>query len=861
VAIQDFELTADQLRAACDADTLGFETTAELPDLPASLGQDRALATIDFGLGMQTPGYNIYVAGPAGTGRKFTVLSRAREVASRRPAPDDWCYLYNFDDPRQPVSLALPAGRAPQFAREVEELVRTCKQDILRAFESEAYDNQKEQAVGDVQTERSRLLRQLEERARSQGFMIQPTPMGLVTVPLADGRPMPREQFDQLPVEERQAIEAKMEQLREEIADTVSQARQLDKESRRRLEELDRQVAMTAVGPRFAELKARYQDQPNLLRHLDRMAEDIVSLRDELRAAEQAESPGQEAIPTRYHVNVLVTNDPTKGAPVIQEHSPTYYNLAGRLEYRPMQGAAATDFTLLKPGALHRANGGFLILQVLDVLLNPFAWEALKRALRSRELTIENIGEQYTPVPAAGLRSQPIPLDTKVILVGSPLLYYLLYQYDEDFGKLFKVRADFEVDMPGGREACRKYATFIATHCRQNHLRHLTKEAVSRVMEYGIRVAGDKDKLTTRFAAVADLLEEANHWADQDSADLITCAHVQHALEQKEYRSRRLEDRLFEFIARGDILLDVTGEKLAQVNGLAVLDLGDYSFGRPSRITAQVTPGRAGVLNIEREARLSGEIYNKAVMILTGYLTGRYATAAPLSLSATVCFEQSYEMIEGDSASCAELFAILSGLSGVPIHQGIAVTGSVDQNGNVQPIGGVNQKIEGFFAACKLKGLPAGRVEGLPASGGLSPSVGAHRCAPSGPSSCGGLPAGRVEGLPADCLAGDQGVIIPSQNVKNLMLKPEVTKAVEEGRFHIWAISHVDQGIEILTRLPAGSPDQADTIHGKAASRLRDFAEALKGKPEERTTHIIELPPGAVQPRPPGPPPPPVPPR
>ena len=814
MGIEGLKLTADQLRAKCEADTLGFDTTAELPDLPASVGQERALATIDFGLGMQTHGYNIYVAGPTGTGRKFTILSRANEAAPRRPAPDDWCYVYNFDDPREPIALRLPSGRAPEFARDVEDLVRACKQELLRAFESEAYENQKEQAVGSVQAERNRLLRALEEKARSQGFMIQPTPMGLITVPLADGQPMPREQFEQLPQEQKQAVENNMERLREEIAETVNQARPLEKESRRRLEELDREVAAAATGPRFAELKDKYRDYPDILTHLDRMAQDIVVLRDELRAAEQAEPPARDAIPVRHQVNVLVTNDPAKGAPVVQEHSPTYYNLAGRIEYRPMQGGAVTDFTLIKPGALHRANGGFLVLQVLDVLVQPFAWEALKRSLRSRELTIENIGEQWTPIPAAALRPQPIPLDIKIVLVGSPLLYYLLYHYEEEFGKLFKVRADFEVDMPGGDDACRQYAAFIATHCRQSSLRHLTKAAVARVMEHGIRIAGDKEKLTTRFAAVADLLDEANYWAERDQAELITPQHIEQALEQKEYRSRRIEDRLFEFISRGDLLLEISGEKVGQVNGLAVLDLGDYSFGRPSRITAQVTPGRAGVVNIEREARLSGEIYNKAVMILTGYLTGRYAAAVPLSLSATVCFEQSYEMVEGDSASCAELLAILSGLSGAPLRQDIAVTGSVDQNGNVQPIGGANQKIEGFYHACKLKGL-----------------------------------------------TGEQGAVIPAQNVKNLMLKPEVVKAVAEGKFHIWSISHADEGVELLTGLPAGSPDEPDTVHGRAAARLRAFAEALKGKVEERTTHVIELPPGAGQPRPPGPPPPPVPPR
>ena len=575
---------------------------------------------------------------------------------------------------------------------------------------------------------------------------------------------------------------------------------------------------MFAIGDRFEEIKAKYAEFPALVAHLARAAEDVVAHLDEFRATESpsGDSRPSDKMPTRYQVNVLVTNEDAAGAPVVQEHSPTYYNLVGRLEYRPLAGGALTDFTLIKPGAVHRANGGYLILQALDLLLNPFAWDALKRALRSREAVVENIGEQWTAIPAATLRPEPIPLEVKVILVGSPLLYFLLYHYDEDFGKLFKVKADFDVDMGAGADSCRSYAGFVATHCRGEGLRHLSSDAVARVIEHGMRLAGDQEKLSTRFAAVADLLVEADFWAGREGVETITAAHVDKALEEKEYRSRRLEDRLFEFITRGDLVLEVAGEAVGQVNGLAVLDLGDYAFGRPARITARVTPGRAGVVNIDREARLSGQIHHKAVMILSGYLTGMYAAEAPLSLSAAIAFEQSYEMVEGDSASCAELYAVLSGLAAAPIRQGIAVTGSVDQNGSVQAVGGVNQKVEGFYAACKLKGLD-----------------------------------------------GQQGVIIPRQNVKNLMLKPEVARAAAEGKFHVWAVSHVDEGIEILTGVPAGSPEESKTIHGRVAARLREFSEALRGAREDRTTHIIELPPGVGEPGPPTPPPPgpPIPPR
>ncbi len=811
MAIQDLELTPEQLRARCDLESLDFETTADLPELAGSVGQDRAMAAIDFGLEMKTEGYNIFAAGPAGTGRNFAVSSRAQEAASNEPTPDDWCYVYNFHDPRQPRCLRLPAGEAARLREDIDELISMIRQEIPRSFESESYEERKEKAIGDVQAERNRLLRQLDEEARSRGLMIQPTPVGLATVPLVDGSAMSREQFEKLPEEERNALNEKMDRLRERIAEVLSQARQLEKEARRRVAELDREVAMLAIGDRFTEVKAKYQDHPPAVKHLEEMADDVVAHLAEFRAIESlpGEAGTSDETPLRYRVNVLVTNTAGEGAPVVREHSPTYYNLVGRLEYRPMAGGAVTDFTLIKPGALHRANGGYLILQALDVLVNPFSWDALKRSLRSGQATIENIGEQWTPVPAAALRPEPIPLDVKVILVGSPLLYFLLYHHDEDFGKLFKVKADFDVDMAAGSDACRSYATFIATHCRRDGFRHLTKDAVSDIIEYGMRLAADQEKLSTRFRAVADALAEANFWAGQEEAATITAAHVKKALEHKEYRSRRLEDRLFEFIERGDLVIDVAGEAEGQVNGLAVLDVGDHVFGRPARITARVTPGRAGVMSIEREARLSGQIHQKAVMILSGYLTGTYAEDSPLSLVASIAFEQSYELIEGDSASCAELFAILSSLAGAPIRQGIAVTGSVDQGGNVQPIGGANQKIEGFYTTCKLKGL-----------------------------------------------TGDQGVVIPRQNIKNLMLKLEVVEAVRQGRFHIWGISHINEGIEILTGVPAGAPDKPKTIHGRAAERLRAFSDALRGAREERTTRIIEVPPGVGEPRPPAPPPP-----
>jgi lon-related putative ATP-dependent protease len=805
---QDFELEASKLRAVVDPSSLDFETTAELTRPQGSFGQDRAMAAIAFGCGMSQPGYNIFASGPTGSGRNTAILNQVKEIAQARPIPDDWCYVHNFDDPRRPAALRLRAGLAPGLASDVDALLAAVKHELPRSFESEAYEERKEQAVGDVQAERNRLLRELEQEARTQ-----PTPMGVVTLPLAEGKPMSREQFEQLPEEERRELEARTEQFREKIADALNRARELEKEARRRVEELDRNEAMLAIGGRLQELKQRYQDHEHVIRFLDRMANDVVEHLDEFRAQEAQEEVRRpdQLPPSRYRVNVLVTNQETHGAPVIDENNPIYYNLLGRLEYLPVAGGAVTDFTLIKPGAIHRANGGFLIMQALDALTSPFVWDALKRVLRSREATIENIGEQFTPIPAAGLRPEPIPLDLKVILVGTPLIYFLLYYYDEEFRKLFKVRADFDVDMPADADATRVLADFLATHIREQDLRPFHREAVARMIEFAQRLAGDQGKLATRFSPLTDLLAEANFWAEQEQAEIVTAAHVERALEQKEYRSQLLHDRLFDYIARGDLRVDTDGAAVGQINGLAVLDTADYSFGRPSRITCRVTPGRAGVINLDREAQLAGSIHTKAVLILTGYLAGTYAAKAPLSLSASLSFEQSYDVVEGDSASCAEVYVILSALSGLPLRQDIAVTGSMDQYGTIQPIGGVNQKIEGFYTTCKLKGL-----------------------------------------------TGRQGVMIPTQNVKNLMLKPEVIAAVESGQFHLWAVSHINQGIELLTGAPAGSPDEPDTVHGRVAARLEEFSNALRGQKEERTT-IIAVPPGAAT-RPPAPPGPPVPP-
>ncbi len=793
----------EQLRRRVDPAQLPL-TTAEVPSLEGTIGQPRAVDAIAFGLEINSPGYNLFIAGSAGSGRERTVLDYLHRFAPTQPAPSDWIYIYNFAQPDQPNVIRMPRGRGRKLAADLEGFLEAAQRDISRAFESEDYERHRRETLSELSQRRDALIDQLQAFARDSGFAIEVTPIGMVAVPLSHGRPLSDEEFQHLPASIQHELEQRNKQIQERIADTLRQVRQMQKEGTERVRKLDHDVALFTVGPHLDELRETYADQPEILAYLDQIQSDIPEHLDDFRS-ESGETQQQSLLArlpglqreedlARYRVNVFVDNDELVGAPIVVERNPTYYNLVGRIDYRATFGSMVTDFRQIKPGALQRANGGFLVLQALEVLRAPFAWDALKRALISKEVTIENLGDQYTALPTERLRPQPIPLDIKVILLGPPEVYYLLYQLDSDFQQLFKVKADFSPDMDWNDEHLGNYVAFISRLVREDGLRHFDRLAVASVIEYGSRLREDQRKLSTRMRDIADVVGEANYWAGKNGHDIVQDADVDQAISKRKYRSNLIQERIEEMIDNGTILIDTTGSREAQVNGVAIIDLGGYAFGKPSRITARVSTGRGSVQSIEREIELSGPIHSKGFMILSGYLAGQYSQQHPLSINATITFEQSYDEVEGDSASSTELYALLSALSGLPLNQGIAVTGSVNQHGEVQAVGGVTSKIEGFFAVCKAKGL-----------------------------------------------TGEQGIIIPATNVPNLMLEEELIDAVRAGQFHIWAVRSIDEGIELLTGVSAGQRDlegqyPEGTVHRLVEDRLKEYAERLRAFTTDRKT-------------------------
>ena len=791
VGADGFEVEPDRLRRRVDTEALPFRTTADVEPLVGTIGQPRALAAIEFGLDVETLGYNLYIAGAPGSGRLSTVRDYLGRFAEGKPSPQDWIYVHNFVDPDRPNAIALPAGRGGRLAGDMDELVRALRGEIPRVLESEDYERRQREVAGDVAGRREALVDELRTFARERGFQVEVTPVGIVRAPIVDGKPITTEQFEQLPVDRREHIRRANDEIEERSAVFLHRVRQLEKETQERLRALEREAAGFVTGPLFRDLCERYEDAEAVLAYLSQVEEDVLAHLDEFREADGSPLPfpfgGRRRDNLgRYRVNVLVDNADSSGAPVVFERNPTYYNLLGRIEYRAAFGAMVTDFGEIKAGALHRAGGGFLVLELPDVLRSPFSWEALKRALRGREIRIENLGEQFGAVPSATLRPEPIPLEVKVVLVGSPLLHRLLLQFDEDFRELFKVKADFSPEMDWSEDSFAGYAGFVRRCVDTHALRHFDRSAVASLIEYGARLREHQGKLSTRLLDISDVVAEASFWAGKAGRELVGAEDVDHAVAEKEYRSNLIEERVRELIADGTIVIDTRGERVGQVNGLAILDLGDYAFGRPSRVTARISLGRGTLESIEREIELSGPIHSKGFLILSGYLRSKYAQELPLALQATLTFEQSYDEVEGDSASAAELYALLSALSDLPVRQSIAVTGSVNQYGDVQAVGGVTRKIEGFYDTCKATGL-----------------------------------------------TGGQGVLIPRTNIPNLMLRQDVVDAVRAGRFHVWAVATVDEGIEILTGRPAGKqqPDGSypeESVNALAVACVRSYAERLQ---------------------------------
>jgi len=789
------ELPPEQLRRSCDPQQFSFETTAELPLIPDIIGQPRATRAIEFGLDMEGPGYNIFVLGPGGTGRTTTIQRFLAQRAAQEPTPDDWVYVHNFSQPRSPRAIRLPPGLGARFRDDMAALVAQLRQTIPRAFESETYQEARRQIEQRFQEAQETLLRELDAQARQRSFAVVRAPSGLAIVPLKDGRPLPQEAFQELPEEERERYAAMYRELEPLAEATVQHLREQEGVAREALQKLDQEVVAATVGHAVDELKARYAEHEEVGEYLEEVRADIIRRAEEFKQTESPspEAPGAPPAPPfgRYLVNLLVDNSQQQGAPVVVETNPNYANLIGRTEYEIRMGVPVTDFTLLRAGALHRANGGYLVLQARDVLADPLAWQSLKRALSEGVIRLED--RAAAPVSVVSLDPEPIPLDVKVILMGSPYLYYLLYALDEEFRELFKVKADFSTEMDRTPENEHLYALFIRARCEEEGLRPFDRTGVARVVEYGSWLAEDQNRLSIRFGEVTDLLREAHYWAGKAGRDVVTGEDVERAIAERTYRANRVEEEIRRVITEGTLLIQTEGAVVGQVNGLSIHVVGDHIFGRPTRITARAYVGRSGVVDIQREVKLSGPTHGKGVLTLAAYLGGQYATDQPLTLSASLSFEQTYDEVHGDSASLAELYALLSVLADAPIRQGIAVTGSVDQQGRVQPVGGVTHKIEGFFRVCKERGL-----------------------------------------------TGDQGVVIPAANVRNLMLDPEVVQAVAEGRFHIYPVTTVDEGIELLTGIPAGVRDEQGqfpegTLHARVLARLKELAARLEKGGEEKT--------------------------
>lgn len=778
------KLKAEEVRAACPEKACPHENTSKIPPLEGIIGQNRAARSLEFGLKIQKRGFNIYVSGIPGTGRTTSVDAAVAELARTQPVPDDWCYVYNFEDPDRPKALCFPPGMGRMFHKDIDILIEELKIEVPRAFESKEYEEQRNQILQLLQEERQRLYVGLEKKAEQKGFTLKQTATGLLLLPIMEGKPLTEAEYEKLGPAEKDFYRKKQEKIYAEISEVMRQIRQREKDIRGKVQYLDRETGTFTVKHHFDELRQKYQDLPEVTSHLERVQQELVEHIHDFLEKEEAEIlPGLKMPVQRnpflpYRVNLLIDNSQTRGAPVVREGNPTYFNLIGRQEYRPQFGSFVSDFTMIKAGALHRANGGYLILQANDLFTRYFSWQALKRCLKNGAMRIEDLAEEFHLISTPSTRPEPIPLSTKVIIIGNPYVYQLLFAYDEDFPKLFKVKADFDYRLDRDEEGVKQYAAFISRHCQENNLLPFHRSAIVRIVEYGSRLVEDQQKLTSRFMEVANILQEADYWARQEQKKVVMAEDVQRAVEEKVYRSNRIEERIREMIKDGQILMDDRGGVVGQVNGLAVLFLGDYMFGRPSRITVRTFVGKEGILDIERETKLGGQIHTKGILILNGFLGQRYAHTEPLTLSASICFEQSYEEVEGDSASSAELYALLSSLSELPLKQGIAVTGSVNQKGEVQPIGGVNEKVEGFFEVCKLRGF-----------------------------------------------TGEQGVIIPRTNVKNLMLKEDVVKAIAAGKFHVWAVTNIDEGVEILTGVPAGEQRSngtfpAGSINGLVAKRL-----------------------------------------
>lgn len=789
------ELAPDQLRTLVDPSQFDFRSTEEITALEGVIGQERAVRALDLGLNVEDNTYNIFVTGVSGTGKKTIVKRLLEEKSAEEPVPDDWLMVHNFEEPYRPISFALPAGEGTVFSKKMDQLIDNLKNEMPQAFETEDYQEKRSKLMEEFQEKKREKMNDLEQRAREHDVQIQSTSAGFQTIPIVNDQPIDQETYQKLDEDVREGVDENLEYAQREVQKTLREVNKLEKELQDKIDDLNREVTLFVVGHRIDNLKEEYEDRPEVTEYLESVKDDIVENVEDFLQASQGNGQQQQLMAmlqqggqqepdfTRYKVNVLVDNTNTEGSPVILETNPTYNNIFGRMEKRAKFGAVYSDFTMVQPGSLLEANGGYLILDIEGVLTNPFVWDTLKRSLRNSCVRIEDVQEQLGYVTVSSLKPKPIEINVKVVLIGRRELFDLLLKYDEQFEKTFKVRADFDYEVDRVGDSVSQYVEFISKVCREEELRHFAPDGVAALIELSQKLVDDQKKLSLRFGKIVEILTESDYWAGQNGHELVNRDDVEKAFRERRYRSSIAEDKMQERVLRDIKFIDTEGTKIGQVNALSVYQLGDFAFGQPARITAETYMGKDGIINVERNAKLSGKIFNKGVEILSGWLGKQFAQDFPLSLNISITFEQSYGGIDGDSASSTEAYAILSTLSGMPLKQSLAVTGSMNQKGEVQAIGGVNQKIEGFFDICKERGL-----------------------------------------------AGDQGVLIPEANVEHLMLKPEVVNAVESGDFHIYPVSDISEGIELLTGHPAGDADEQgefpeDSVFGAVRKRLEEYVK------------------------------------
>ena len=783
------KLKVSQLRKTIDPKNFPFKSTEEIKPLDEIIGQQRAIKAIELALEMDHSGYNVFVTGMSGTGRTTIVRNILRGIAKHKAVPDDWMYVYNFQDKDTPHAIKLPAGQGKLFRKEMEDLINTLKKEIPATFDSEQYEKQNASILKRNNEHKRQIMNQLDAESKALNIQIQSSPAGFQTIVLKNGEPMNPEDFDKLSDEEKKTIEQNLAKVQEKINNIVREIVRLDREAQSSIRELNEKIGSFIVNRYIEEIKSDYQENKEILKHLDDVSKDIITNINEflMQTRKETEKDGDDGRITdhfkKYEVNVIVDNSHTKGAPVIYEPNPTYNHLFGRIDKQIFMGSQVTDFTMIKGGSLHRANGGYLMTEAYHVLTNPYVYDSLKRVIKTREIRIEDIYELYGFLSSAGIRPQPIPLNLKVILIGWNQVYYMLQAYDQDFDKIFKIRADFDYETHSNDNSVMQYARFVKKVCDEEKLLPFDRSALQEIIVHGHRLVDDQKKISLRFGSLVGIIREATHFTRKNNKSIVTAKFVQTAIQESENRNSMIQEKIQEMYDRDIYKLDVAGEEVGQINGLSISAVGEFTFGRASRITAKTYIGNENVVNIERKARLSGKFHDKGLLILSGFFNWKFGEYIPISFSASLTFEQSYSMIDGDSASSTELYALISSLAGVPIRQGIAVTGSVNQNGEVQAIGGVNEKIEGFFNVCKTKGLD-----------------------------------------------GKQGVMIPSSNIEHLMLKHEVIEAVKNDKFNIWAVDNIEDGLKILTDKNAGKRSPSgkfpkNSLYAKVEEKLITFAK------------------------------------